>query len=774
MVYARTSIPDFSLANAFYAAATVTAYEVDVDGAQTTTLAPLYEQPVGTARLTNPQTLDSEGKFVRPVYIDRNVMLIVTGRTVSTHGTGVITVPVFTDCLMDTYTGTGAQTVFTLSREAYVATFLEVTVDGATQQPDTAYTVFGTSLTFTEAPPYAAQIFVIHSVTAATAQTGPPGPGVPTGGTTGQALTKVSGTAFDTQWSTINPTLGGDLSGTASAATVTKLQNIAVSTADPTLSQILRYDGTSWTPSEASLSSSVLTGDSSKFTDGRNGILLPFYVYPNNPYSDAVVAALLALIRTYHTVPVVVVINPSSGPGAGPADGNYTAFIRVLEAAGAKTVGYVSTAYATRAEADVLADIDLWLSLYPGISGIFLDEQPYDLTVGPIDTVALYASYTSYAHSHSLWPVVANPGTNQQGAHFATRTADIIVVNETGSWPSESDMLGNFTGGHVDYSYTLRAALVYAQATLDVDLLRTLAKYVQYVYITNDVLSPNPWDSVSTLLEAQMKVLADIYDEALGGDLSGTTDSATVTKIRGISVSATTPTSNQILQISGSTWTPTTLAVTLAGDVTGGYAANTVVKLQNRTVAATSPSDLQYLGWNNGASQWEPKTITATTSVTMTGDVSGNSATNSVDKIKAVTVSATAPTTGQTLTYSGSAWAPATPYAGYDIPVFIPDRPTSSMLCCRIAAVRNFDLPASLTGSVASAGVAATGSTVFTIYKGASSIGTVTFAPAGTTGTFSFASLVSFTSADLLRIVAPASVDATLADISISLLGSRT
>jgi hypothetical protein len=252
----------------------------------------------------------------------------------------------------------------------------------------------------------------------------------------------------------------------------------------------------------------LVVGSHGKFSDGRNGIIIPYYLYPNNPYNDATVLALLTLIRRYPTVPVLVVINPGSGPGSG-TDGNYTAFIRVLKAAGAKVCGYISTAYAVRAEAEVKADMDLWLSLYTAarIDGIFMDEQPYELTVGGVDTVALYARYTDYAHSLGLWPVIGNPGANQQGAHFATRTADIIIVNEVGTYPSESDMLGNFVGGHVDYPRTLRAALVYGQSSLDLAAFRTLCKYVQYVYVTHDALSPNPWDSVSTLLEQQMAVL---------------------------------------------------------------------------------------------------------------------------------------------------------------------------------------------------------------------------------------------------------------------------
>jgi hypothetical protein len=52
--------------------------------------------------------------------------------------------------------------------------------------------------------------------TGATGATGATGPGVPVGGTTGQALTKVNSTDYNTQWSTITATgtAGGDLTGT--------------------------------------------------------------------------------------------------------------------------------------------------------------------------------------------------------------------------------------------------------------------------------------------------------------------------------------------------------------------------------------------------------------------------------------------------------------------------------------------------------------------------------------------------------------------------------
>lgn len=48
----------------------------------------------------------------------------------------------------------------------------------------------------------------------------------------------------------------------------------------------------------------------------------------------------------------------------------------------------------------------------------------------------------------------------------------------------------------------------------------------------------------------------------------------------------------------------------------------------------------------------------------LAGDVSGGVYATSVDKIKGSAVSSTAPTTGQTLVWNGSAWAPATPSTG--------------------------------------------------------------------------------------------------------------
>lgn len=129
---------------------------------------------------------------------------------------------------------------------------------------------------------------------------------------------------------------------------------------------------------------------------------------------------------------------------------------------------------------------------------------------------------------------------------------------------------------------------------------------------------------------------------------------------------------------------------------------------------------------------------------------------------------------GKLLAVNGGATAVEFVAAPYDIGAFCAGKPTASEVLLRFVATRAFNLPASLTDSQVKAGTAATATTDFDLQKNGSSIGTVSFAASGTTATFTFASAVSFAAGDILAIIAPASADATLADISFTLAGTRT
>ena len=110
----------------------------------------------------------------------------------------------------------------------------------------------------------------------------------------------------------------------------------------------------------------------------------------------------------------------------------------------------------------------------------------------------------------------------------------------------------------------------------------------------------------------------------------------------------------------------------------------------------------------------------------------------------------------------------------YDLVCYLPVVPDVSDVVARWAIARNVAFPAGMTGSRASAGVAATAQTIYTVKKNGSAVATITWAISGTTGTYAAALAWSVVPGDVVTIEAPASPDATLAQVSITMIGIRT
>jgi hypothetical protein len=242
----------------------------------------------------------------------------------------------------------------------------------------------------------------------------------------------------------------------------------------------------------------------------RTGILLPLYVYPADVHTNAVYNRVVELKRRYETVPFWVIVNPASGPG-DKVDANYTKAIDRLQGAGCVTLGYVATSYAKRQSADVRADIDRWLKLYPRIQGVLFDEMVYEDTEAAAEH---QAALNRYAREVGCWPTVANPGCDTPGRYFAADGADVIVVHEGNDWPAESQLKGDYFGGYADYPPFTRAVLVHSLAKLDPERLAMVRKYARWVYVTDDPYRPgdakadNPWDRLSSHLEKTCAVLS--------------------------------------------------------------------------------------------------------------------------------------------------------------------------------------------------------------------------------------------------------------------------
>ena len=134
--------------------------------AGTTTPKTSYTSSSGNTAHTNPIILDSAGRvpggeiwilappYKFALYTAPPEVLIATYDNISGIGAA--------EYQVQRFVGTGSQTVFTLSSTSLGENFTFVYINGVYQQKDT-YTVSGTTLTFSQAPPITSSIEVMFN-----------------------------------------------------------------------------------------------------------------------------------------------------------------------------------------------------------------------------------------------------------------------------------------------------------------------------------------------------------------------------------------------------------------------------------------------------------------------------------------------------------------------------------------------------------------------------------------------------------------------------------
>jgi serine/threonine protein kinase len=225
----------------------------------------------------------------------------------------------------------------------------------------------------------------------------------------------------------------------------------------------------------------------------RLRLLVPAYFYPGG---DGM-AEWERLLKAPNPEQVVIIANPDSGPGK-VADPN---FIRVIDEAKAKgflVIGYVSTRYAKRPPEEVKEEVDRWGRLYPGVQGIFFDEQ-----VSAADRVDYYAGLYEHARKQrGLRLVVNNPGTICAEEYLSRSAADVVCLVESAKEFSQFHPPAWVT----DYPAGRFAATICNiddPMRMKQDVLKMADKHVGLCYLTNGTL-PNPWNRLPSYWEAEL------------------------------------------------------------------------------------------------------------------------------------------------------------------------------------------------------------------------------------------------------------------------------
>ncbi len=288
--------------------------------------------------------------------------------------------------------------------------------------------------------------------------------------------------------------------GTVSGTTLTFLDNGSVT-----------YPSQS--PPVDNSTASIIVPDVLKLPAGsfsnQTGIIVPFYYYPNNAYSDPVLNKLLYTIARYPEVPFIVIINPASGPGT-VTDENWGIVIDCLHAVGAKVVGYVNSADMTVPLATLESTINTWTSLYNHVDGIFVDNM--DNTNVTADQ-NYYTAITEYCHSHNYPICIANPGTEVLAIYYGF--ADIVIGYETGSYPTAATLNQFFTGGSSIVVPPTKKGLIAYNVPFSIPDILNMQTNARWLYVT-DGPSSNPYNGLPTYFDRLAGLLSRSTD-AVGG-----------------------------------------------------------------------------------------------------------------------------------------------------------------------------------------------------------------------------------------------------------------
>ena len=235
----------------------------------------------------------------------------------------------------------------------------------------------------------------------------------------------------------------------------------------------------------------------------RMRLWVPAYYYPFGPG----LREWDRLIASAKVVPIVVIVNPASGPG-DHVDTNFAAVLPRARQAGITLVAYIGTQYTRKPIAKVKEEVDTFLRFYPDIQGFHFDEQSSDAR--GLDYYAELYRYARLRIPDAL--VLTNPGTSCDPGYASRPAADAICLFERERGFEDYDppaWVSRFPGSR----FCVQAHDVATEEQMLRSLRRAAELKFGYVFITDDV-GPNPYDRLPTYWDAEVDAVRRVNQAA--------------------------------------------------------------------------------------------------------------------------------------------------------------------------------------------------------------------------------------------------------------------
>jgi hypothetical protein len=240
---------------------------------------------------------------------------------------------------------------------------------------------------------------------------------------------------------------------------------------------------------DAADDAAAIAVDANGVLPGSIRMAMPAYFAPGPEWQRVIAAA--------PTVGMVI-INPASGPGTS-TDPQYAQVIAQARAAGIIVLGYVSTSYGQRPEADVVADINSYYDLY-SLSGIYLAEGPMEVDCTPLE--AQYRRVADAAHARDPNAYLA------VGTHYCPTYIYFLnlMVEFAMSW---SDYQSYVVPTWMPAGSPERFCHFISDVPPDqagAAISRAIANGAGWVFAT-DLSEPNPWGQLPVYFDAELQAI---------------------------------------------------------------------------------------------------------------------------------------------------------------------------------------------------------------------------------------------------------------------------